>query len=386
MNLLIVTHVVGKNDGQGRVNYEVARAALDAGHSVTLLASLVDGDLARHPGATVVIMLKSRIPTRLLKYQVFAWCTGGWIRAHRKQFDVIKVNGFITWARSDVNAVHFVHSGFYASGHYPYRFMDGLSGAYHVIFTRLNMLCERWSFRRADMLVPVSGKVAEELVAIGVPRDKIRVIFNGVDSTEFRPAALESRQRSRFRLPEAPFMLLFAGDLRTSRKNLDTVLRALTRCAPHIHLAIAGSVENSAYPALAAGLDVASRVHFVGMIRDMPSLMRCVDLFVFPSYYEPLGLVLLEALASGLPVITVQTAGGAEVIDSPCGVVLSDPADDHALAIAITVIAENPQRARAMGAAARAKAAGLSWQVMADQYLELFEGAANAHARRAQSA
>jgi glycosyltransferase involved in cell wall biosynthesis len=226
------------------------------------------------------------------------------------------------------------------------------------------------------VLVPVSGKVGEELVAMGLPRGNIRVIFNGVDNTEFAPdpsAQSKSAQRARFQLPEAPFMLLFAGDLRSSRKNLDTVLRALVNCAPNIHLAVAGGLKNSPYPALAKSLGVADRVHFVGMIKDMPSLMRCADLFVFPSYYEPLGLVLLEALASGLPVITVTTAGGAEVINADCGVVLTNPSDDRALGAAIAQIAGNPQRAQAMSVAARATAAGLTWQSMAKQYLALFE-------------
>ena len=63
--------------------------------------------------------------------------------------------------------------------------------------------------------------------------------------------------------------------------------------------------------------------------------MRSVNAFVFPSRYEPMGLVLLEALAAALPVVTVRTAGGAEVIGSNCGIVLDSPDDASALAAAI---------------------------------------------------
>jgi glycosyltransferase involved in cell wall biosynthesis len=373
MNLLIVTHTVGRNDGQGRVNYEVVQAALAVGHSVTLLSTTVDETLSRHPRITVAHLPVSRVPTRLLQYQVFALRAAAWIRAHRHEFDVVQVNGFIAWTRSDVNAIHFVHTGWYESGYYPFRLTGGIYAAYQLLFTRLNAWCERWAFRHARVLVPVSEKVSAELVALGMSRDKIRVIHNGVDNVEFSPDLSQTSQRERFKLPEEPFMLLFAGDLRNARKNLDTVLRALVKCPLNVHLAVAGGVANSPYPAMAAALGVADRVHFVGMIRDMPTLMRCADAFVFPSRYEAMSLVMLEALASALPVITVYTAGGAEVITEECGIVLDDPDNATALAEAITLIASDPHRAREMGQAAQALAATLSWQTMAARYLALFE-------------
>lgn len=383
MNLLIVTHVVGKNDGQGRVNYEVVQAALAAGHSVTLLATRVDEALARHPRVSVVTLAESRLPSRLLKYQSFAIRAGAWIRAHRQEFDVVQVNGFIAWTYADVNAIHFVHGGWYRSGYYPFKATGGASSAYQVLFTKLNAWCERWAFRRAGVLVPVSKKVGSELAGLGIDRERIHVIHNGVDNVEFSPGRDEPASRARFGLPEAPFLLLFAGDLRSPRKNLDTVLEALCDAPANVHLAVAGILKNSPYPAMATRLGIADRVHFTGMIKDMPGLMRSVDAFVFPSRYEAMSLVLLEALASGLPVITVHTAGGAEVIDAECGIVLDDPNDPAALAAAIAQIASDPSRAKQMGDAAERLAATLSWAVMASRYLALFEDiAANRRSRR----
>jgi glycosyltransferase involved in cell wall biosynthesis len=373
LNLLIVSHTVGRHDEQGRVNYEIVRAALAAGHSVTLLSTQVDEILSQHSRVTVVRVPASRVPTRLLQHQVFALRAAAWIRAHRHEFDVVQVNGFIAWTGSDVNAIHFVHNGWYKSGYYPFQLTGGLYAAYQLLFTRLNAWCERWAFRRARVLVPVSEKVSSELVSLGISRDKIRVIHSGVDNVKFSPDLSQTSQRERFKLPEDPFMLLFAGDLRNARKNLDTVLRALVKCPPNVHLAVAGGVANSPYPAMAAALGVAERVHFVGMIRDMPTLMRCADAFVFPSRYEAMSLVLLEALASALPVITVHTTGGAEVVTQECGIVLDDPDNETALAEAISLIASDPLRAREMGQAAQALAATLSWQTMAARYLALFE-------------
>jgi glycosyltransferase involved in cell wall biosynthesis len=93
-----------------------------------------------------------------------------------------------------------------------------------------------------------------------------------------------------------------------------------------------------------------------------------------------MGLVLLEALSAGLPVITVRTAGGAEVIARGSGIVLDDPNDAVALAVAIEHLAREPDYARRLGLAARAVAGTLSWQAMAERYLSVYE---QVHARRA---
>jgi glycosyltransferase involved in cell wall biosynthesis len=105
----------------------------------------------------------------------------------------------------------------------------------------------------------------------------------------------------------------------------------------------------------------------------MPALMRSVDAFVFPSRYEAMSLVMLEALASALPVVTAATAGGAEVIDDDCGVVLGSPEDVAGLAAAVTRLASDPAYAGSMGRAARERAQTLSWQNMATRYLSLYE-------------
>ncbi|MFP3564358.1 glycosyltransferase family 4 protein [Paraburkholderia sp. SIMBA_030] len=376
MRILIVTHVIAKGDGQGRVNYEIALAALEAGHEVTLLGSKAAPEISGHARARFVKIAESRLPSRLLKYQMFAWRTAQWIRAHRQDFDVIHVNGFITWARADVNAVHFVHDGWYRCGFYPFHWKDGAYAAYQVIFTRVNAWCERLAFRRARVVVPVSAKVGTEVCALGIDAARLCVIHNGIDIEEFAPGEVP---RARFGLPEGPFMLLFAGDLRVPRKNLDTVLRALA-ATPDVHLAVAGGLRDSPYPALAESLGVNERVHFIGFIKEMPDLMRSVDAFVFPSRYEAMSLVLLEALASGLPVVTVRTAGGAEVIGAGCGIVLDNPEDEAGLAAAIARLAQDREYAKRMRTAARILAQTLTWQNMANRYLALYERIAVEHA------
>ena len=101
--------------------------------------------------------------------------------------------------------------------------------------------------------------------------------------------------------------------------------------------------------------------------------MRAADLFVFPSRYEAFPLVLLEALASGLPVVTVPTAGAADLVGTECGVVVNDPNDVGAFAVALAGLVQYPEKRKRMGQAARATAEHNSWQRMTEQYLRVYE-------------
>ncbi|APR36012.1 glycosyltransferase family 4 protein [Paraburkholderia sp. SOS3] len=371
MRVAIVTHVVRHNDGQGRVNHEIARAALEAGISVTLVASHVAPELLEHPLVRWVPMKIGRWwPTNLLRQQVFALKSAQWLRAHRSEYDVLHVNGFISWTAADVNTAHFVHSGWFASKYYPFGITGGVWSAYQYVYTRVNAMLERWAYRRSRVITAVSQKVAAEIRAIGLtPRNRLDVIYNGVDTRGFAAA---SGDRAKFRLPAHAFLLLFVGDLRTPRKNLGTVLRALQHLPHHVQIAVAGYLPGSPYPEEARALGIADRVHFLGLVKDMPVLMHSVDAFVFPSRYEAMSLSLLEAMAAGLPVVTARTAGGAEIITPECGIVLDDPDDPRALAGAIGRLADDDDLRRAMGAAAGELAVGFGWARMAEQYIALY--------------
>ncbi|WP_250527987.1 glycosyltransferase family 4 protein [Caballeronia sp. GAWG2-1] len=370
MKIAIVTHVVRHNDGQGRVNYEIARAALAEGHDVTLIASHVAPELLQNPRLRWVRVTAGRYwPTRLLKQQVFAIKSAWWLRTHRDEYDVLHVNGFITWARADVNTAHFVHGGWTRSPYYPFRLSGGVWSAYQVIYSRMNAWLEGWAYRRSRVIAAVSEKVAEEIRAGGIERNRVEVVYNGVDTAAFSHA---SKNRAMFSLPDDACLLLFVGDLRTPRKNLQTVLQALVGLPSSVQLVVAGYLPGSPYPEQARILGIADRVHFLGLVKDMPTLMHSVDVFVFPSRYEAMSLSLLEALAAGLPVVTAQTAGGAEIIGDTCGIVLDDPDDELALARAIDTLAHSPARRAEMGEAATQLATNFNWARMARRYLDLY--------------
>ena len=369
MKIALVNGKVLKGEGQGRVNYEIARAVLRRGHQVVLVASQIAAGLDAHPSVSWVRIPEARLPTELLRGQIFAWQSFRWLRRHGRQLDVIHVNGFVSWAASDVNTAHFVHGTWLRSPDHTARLRRDLYGGYQWLYSALNARLEKWDFRRTKVVVAVSEQIRNELVEIGVPSERVSVIKNGVDLQEFHPGPADRRELG---LPEGVPLALFVGEIRTARKNLDTVLNSSVG-VPGLHLAVVGSTAGSPYPQMARQLGLSARVHFLGYRRDVSQLMRAADLFVFPSRYEACPLVLLEAMASGLPVVTAVTAGATDLVGAECGIILDDPNEVDTLAGALQRLARHPESRKKMGQASRAIAEQHSWQRMSEQYLELYE-------------
>lgn len=367
IRLAILSHRFQRNDGQGRVNFEVAHAALQSGWHLTILATTCAEELSSHPLCRFVKIGNERLPTELLRNLVYAWSSARWLCAHRHELDILQANGFVTWEPCDVVAAHFVHAAWGKSRWYPFRNLRPYS-LYQRLYTTLNTRWEKSAFTRAKRVIAVARPLVRELVDIGVQAENIDVVWNGVDTRYFHPG---EAHREYFGLSSNVTIALFVGDIRTPRKNLDTVLRAMQE-VPDLFLAVAGAVERSPYPAMARELGVSDRVHFLGQITRMDLLMRSVDMFVFPSRYEAHPLVLLEAMASGLPSIVSGTFGADEFLAGG-GLILEDPDNEQALAACMRALAADPSIRSSMGAAGRRRAVEMQWLTMAEQYLHIFQ-------------
>jgi glycosyltransferase involved in cell wall biosynthesis len=369
MKLCVVTHSVIRGDGQGVVNYQVIKEALSQGHQVTIIASSVDRQLEQNPLLNSIIISTKTLPTAFLKNLAFSQKAAQWLQKHHTEFDIIKINGAITSFPCDVNAVHFVHGSWRKSPVHIWQQRKDLYGLYQLLYTTLNSYWEKQAFARAKKIVAVSKQVLQELIDIGVPPEKITVITNGVDVKKFTPGSCD---RNSLGLPLNVALAFFAGDIHTSRKNLDSVLKAIAK-VPQLHLAIAGSTEGSPYLELAKNLELEDRTHFLGYRTDIAQLMKAMDMFVFPSRYEACTLVLLEAIASGIPVITAKTTGGSEVITSECGILLNSTEDIFELSQALERLSRDLTLRNQMGEAARVVAEQHSWANTTQRYIDLFK-------------
>ena len=380
-NLAIVTPAAVRHDGQGRVNVELAAAALAAGHRVRVLSQACDPGLQSAGAVWVPLKVPRRGPMllrgaayrRAVRRAVTAVDAGG---DGRGRVDLWIGNGVGIDIPHGLNLAHFVHAAWAASPHHPGRRIRGPRSLNQRLYTARNARLERRAFALAGTVVAVSRATAGELVEIGVEAERIRVIRNGIDTEEFSPpVAYEgvASARAAAGLATGGTLGMFVGDLQTRRKNLDTVLAALAR-VPGLRLAVAGDTRGSVYPALARKLGVDERVDFLGFRRDTATLLRAADFFVLPSRYDTFGLVILEAMATGLPVITGPKAGAAEIVAAhDAGIVLADQEDVGACAAAMRHFVDEPDQRRAAGVRARRAALAHDWSVVTAAYLTLID-------------
>ncbi|GAA1270804.1 glycosyltransferase family 1 protein [Sphaerisporangium rubeum] len=198
---------------------------------------------------------------------------------------------------------------------------------------------ERDIGRRAAAVIATCADEIRELVAMGVPPERITVVPCGVDLTLFRPdgpAARDGRAA----------LVLSIGRL-VPRKGVDTIIEALPR-VPDARLVVAGGEPGDAewlrLRSLASASGLAGRVRLIGAVprRDVPALMRSAQVVVTVPWYEPFGMVPVEAMACGVPVIASAVGGHLDTV-SGCGV-LVPPRRPRAVARALRDLLAAPER------------------------------------------
>lgn len=187
----------------------------------------------------------------------------------------------------------------------------------HARIGRLGGYYKLKNYRGFDALVANTQDIADWLVREGWPKDRTHYIPNFAAPGEGAPL-----DRASLDTPADAPLLLGMGRLHTSKAH-DVSLRAL-KLLPEAYLWIAGSGPDEAdLKALANALGVAARVRFLGWRNDAPALYRTADVCVFPSRFEPLGNVVIQAWAHGLPIIAAASQGpGALIRDGADGALI----------------------------------------------------------------
>lgn len=226
---------------------------------------------------------------------------------------------------------------------------------------------ERALTRQADRVIASCTDERAELLRIGGDPARIDVVPSGVNLDRFSPDG-EAAPRTGCR------RLLVIGRL-VRRKGVDDAIRTLA-WLPDTELVVAGGPESGDLSSdgeairlteLADELGVADRVHLLGRVahHDLPALIRSADLMVCLPWYEPFGIVPLEAMACGVPVVGSAVGGLLDTVaDGETGLLLP-PRDPEAAATAIRRLLGDDGLRLAMGRAGRLRAAGFGWDTVA---------------------
>ena len=215
-----------------------------------------------------------------------------------------------------------------------------------------------------------------------VERPTTDEVPNGVDTERFHPGVDGSSVRERYSLTAEDCCVLFVGGLDRPHyfKGVNVLLDALGRLPnPHIQLIIVGEGElRTGFERRAAALGLSSRVHFAGRASDdeLPTYYAAADLLVLPSVTrgEAFGLVLLEAMACGRPVVASDLPGVRHVVKTTGGGELVRAGDPEALAAAISRLESNTGLREALGRRSRAAVEqNYSWPGIAERLEAMYD-------------
>lgn len=269
---------------------------------------------------------------------------------------------------------------------------EQLGGGY-----RVSSWAERTAFEEADAVIAVSGGMRRDILRAypTIDPDRVEVVYNGIDLDDWAPNDDAEAVRALGVDPAAP-SIVFVGRI-TRQKGLPYLLRAARALPPEVQLVLcAGAPDTPEIMAEVTGLVDELRLEREGVVwidRHLPrpeltALLTAATAFVCPSVYEPLGIVNLEAMACGAPVVGTATGGIPEVVDDGVTGVLvpieqlqdgtGTPVDPDRfvadLAAALTAVVSDPARAAEMGAAGRRRAEELfAWSSIATRTIEVYE-------------
>jgi glycosyltransferase involved in cell wall biosynthesis len=221
----------------------------------------------------------------------------------------------------------------------------------------------RWALPRAARVVAVSRGLADEVAALGVPRERIALVLNGVDRELFHPAD-RAAARAALGLPVDAAIVLYVGALKASKGVLDLIAAFETLAArrPDAHLVVGGDGELRArVDELAARVP---RLHVLGSrpLAEVPRLMAACDVLALASWNEGTPNVVLEALASGRRVVATAVGGVPDLLPDRVLGDLVPPRDPAALAAALERALAAPYDAEAVAA----HSGGDGWGASAD--------------------
>lgn len=229
--------------------------------------------------------------------------------------------------------------------------------------------------RNAGRVIAASEMVVSEITDLyGYPADKIDIVRNGIPLDKFRfDLGLREKSRAKLKLEQDQIALLFAGS-GWERKGLMFAIEAMALCKnPKMRLLVAGRGEASRYKTTRLRFWREDPLQFLGEVSDLTPVYAASDAFILPTIYDPFSNACLEALATGLPVITTRSNGFSEILDDNVhGSIIDTPANLIGLRDAIRFWSD-PSRREAARSANIERASHFDISKNAEQTLQILK-------------
>ncbi|MBA2305261.1 MAG: glycosyltransferase family 4 protein [Acidobacteria bacterium] len=298
------------------------------------------------------------------------------------RFDIVHAQG-LTVLSPDVVTAH-ISNARWLEGR---RLLEGKNLSWRErLFATLVIPAERRSLRddRATAIA-ISSALQNDLSTTYGRSARAVVIPHGVDQRQFNPAVrrrFRESTRQALGLDSATPVFLYVGDF---RKGLEPAIRALA-AVPGAHLVGISRSDPALYRAIAAASGVDQRVTLLPATDQIERYYGAADVLVLPTPYDAFGMVITEAMACGLPVITTPLAGASELLtDGVHGVLVRSPNDVQALATAMTFLAGDEPARRRMGGAAAVLMRDHTWDRVADRTLAVYHDHVSQRTQRRQA-
>lgn len=228
-----------------------------------------------------------------------------------------------------------------------FHFYDGAPLANWLLFYPVEWLCSHWT----DVLITINREDCARARKKFHAKQTVYIPGVGVDMAHFGCHNTRAEKRRELGIPADAKVLLTVGEL-NENKNQSVILRAMAkRSDPSLHYVLCGQGErDAALRQLAVELGLTEQVHLLGFRRDIPEIYPTADIYLCPSFREGLNVSIMEAMASGLPVICSDIRGNRNLVELDKGGLRCAPNDSDAFAAAIKGLLDEPETRRTMGA------------------------------------
>lgn len=373
--LNIENFTASKGGGEGFAN-NFALQLVRNGHEVHIFSSLLEG----HPEYLYPHSVEIIRSPKFIRVLSFPYMSEKLLR--KDKFDVIIGFGG-TWFADIYRPGGGTEKGW---------FIQNLNSIDNKFLRYINMTVRRLSpttlagfyvdrrvfkSRKLKLMIANSNMVKNDIMKFyDIPEEMIKVVYNGIDTNKFTPANRETlgiETRKSLGIEKKEVIILFiANNFRL--KGLHCLIKAVsilkTKTKEAFRLLVAGRGNVSKYMRLAAKSGCSQNLVFAGQVNNPERLYAAADIFAHPTFYDPFANVCLEALASGLPVITTKYNGSGELItDGVEGFVINEPRDTDIMADRIAYFFPEVRRYEA-GEKARNRAVFYPWERNYSEILE----------------